>query len=451
MDRLKLLLQKFSQGDARTLAVKKNALYSIILKGISVLVSFSLVPLTIGYVSSEIYGVWLTLSSIVVWLGFLDIGFSQGLKNKLAEAIALEKWERGQSLVSTTYFLMAAIFVPVTIIAQFIIPLVDWCSLLNVPEIYREDILKSMHVLVAFCGMQQSVSVLVSVVAAYQKVALSSSFMVLGNAVSLGVIFILSNTCPPSLFTLCSAVAAIPVVILVIASVILYSRKFVKVRPSIKRIELGLSKELFGLGIKFFIINIQVLVLYQSTNVLISNISSSVWVAAYNVAYKYLNVAMMLYTIINAPLWPAYTDAYAKQDFEWMKNMKRKMQRVLLLAMACCVVMFAVSPWVYSIWVGNKIDIPLLLTAFVMVYVCVYCWMSLNCTLLVGMGKIKVETIVVVIGMVLHIPLSFIFGTYIGAYGVVLSMILINIVYAIVFSVQVRKILNRTAKGIWLE
>ncbi len=74
------------------------------------IISFMLVPLTIGYVSSDLYGVWLTLSSILTWLTFLDIGFSQGLKNKLAEAIAQTDWGKGKSLVSTTYFLMILIF-----------------------------------------------------------------------------------------------------------------------------------------------------------------------------------------------------------------------------------------------------------------------------------------------------------------------------------------------------
>ncbi|MBQ4462529.1 MAG: hypothetical protein II908_12010, partial [Bacteroidaceae bacterium] len=78
----------FFNGNSRTVAVKKNILISLLMKGVSIAVSFALVPLTIGYVSPELYGVWLTLSSIMTGLSFMDIGFSQGLKNKLTEAIA---------------------------------------------------------------------------------------------------------------------------------------------------------------------------------------------------------------------------------------------------------------------------------------------------------------------------------------------------------------------------
>lgn len=444
-------IKGFLSGDTRTVGVKKNALFSVCLRCVSIAVSFLLVPLTIGYVSSELYGVWLALSSIIVWLSFLDIGFSQGLKNKLTEALALKDYARGKKLVSTTYFLMLLVFIPIGIILQLMIPLIDWCSLLNVDVQYENDILKTMHVLLAFACLQQVVNVLVSVAAAFQKVALSNSFGVIGNFLSLVLIVAFTQFVPSSLLVLCFAITAMPILVTIVFSFALYFGRFNEVRPSPRYIDLSLTKDLFGLGYKFFIINIQVVVLYQSTNVLISNLSSPLDVATYNIAYKYLNVAMMVYTIITAPLWPAYTDAFVKGDFEWMRRMKQKMTKVLLASVVSCAAMIVLSPLVYHLWIGNKINIPFLMSLLVGGYVCVYCWMNLNGTLLVGMGKMKLETVVVVVGMILHIPLSCFFSEYIGAYGVICSMIMINAFYAIVFSVQVYKILNQKAYGIWNE
>ena len=159
-------------GDKRSINVKKNVLGSIIIKGVSMIISFMLVPLTIGYVSSDLYGVWLTLSSILTWLTFLDIGFSQGLKNKLAEAIAQTDWGKGKSLVSTTYFLMILIFAPVCILLEILVPFIDWCSLLNVSSYYVDEITLTLRILIAMACMQMIINVLISVVDAFQKVAL---------------------------------------------------------------------------------------------------------------------------------------------------------------------------------------------------------------------------------------------------------------------------------------
>lgn len=436
-------------GSGRSVAVKKNILASFALKGISIVTSFLLVPLTIGYVSAELYGVWLTLASILTWLSFMDIGFSQGLKNKLTEAIANDDWVKGKALVSTTYGMMILIMVPVCLLLELAIPFINWTDLLNVNPQYSDEIVNAMYVCIAFACLQMIVNVLVSVVAAFQKVALSNSFMVIGNVISLFLILILKETCPPSLVVLACTLAAMPIFVTIIASFILFCGKFKKVAPRVSCFNRAYIKELFGLGYKFFIINIQVLVLYQSTNVLISNVSSPNEVTTYNVAYKLLNIAMMAYTIITTPLWPAYTDAYARGDYEWIKNMRRQMQKVLTFSIAGCFAIVLFSPWIYNIWIGNEVDIPFAMTLLVAIYVSVFCYQNLNGTLLVAMSKVKLNVIILTIGMILHIPLSLLLSKFIGCYGVVASMTLITLSYGIVYNMQVSKLLNGTASGIW--
>ena len=438
-----------SVGSSRSVKVKKNILASVGIRGVSMLVSFALVPLTIGYVSSEMYGVWIAISSVLTWLCFLDIGFSQGLKNRLTEAIAKDEWKRGKALVSTTYFLMVLIFVPVCLVMEGVIPLIDWTNLLNVSSQYEQEIRNVMYVLVAFACLQMVVNVLLSVIAAFQKVALSSIFVPLGNVISLVIIYVLTKTCPPSLMALAFTLAAMPILVTIIATVVFFCGQFKKVSPSIKCIDLGLTKDLFSLGYKFFIINIQVVVLYQSTNILISHVSSPYDVTNYNVAYRLLSCAMMAYTIITAPLWPAYTDAYTRGDFDWIIAMRKKMYKVLLLSVLGCVLITLCSPIIYSIWLGDKVEVPFIMTALVAIYVSVYCWMNLNSIMVVAMSKLKLHTFLVLIGMFVHIPISLYWGHIIGAYGVLASLIIINIFYAVTLNFQVRKILNKTAWGIW--
>ena len=77
-------------GSSRSIAIKKNIIASLFLKGISILVSLQVVPLTINYINPTRYGIWLTLSSIVAWLSYFDLGFAHGFRNRFAEAVAKE-------------------------------------------------------------------------------------------------------------------------------------------------------------------------------------------------------------------------------------------------------------------------------------------------------------------------------------------------------------------------
>lgn len=407
--------------------------------------------MTLGYVSSELYGIWLTLSSIMMWLNFFDIGFTLGLKNKLAEAIALGDWNRGKALVSTTYFMMILIFIPLCILLEFIIPYINWPSFLNVNAIYNDEIIKTLYVLVACFCLQMIVNVLTAVIAAYQKVALSSAFPVMGNFMSLIAIWILTKLCPPSLMALAFAISAMPIFVLLLASAILFHKRFKAVSPNFKSIDKTYIKDLFNLGAKFFLIQIQVVILYQCTNILISNVSGPNEVTAYNIAYKYLGVAMMIYTIILSPLWPAFTDAYTKKDFTWMKNIYGKMVKLYFASAVALILMVVISPIIYHLWIGEKANIPLLMTCCVAIYMLIHSWDTLQVQLINGIGAIKLQTYVTTIGLILHIPLSLFIGQYIGAIGVVISMIIINIIYSSFFTIQISKLLNQKAKGIWAK
>jgi len=446
----KIINKILTSNSSRTQSIKQNIVGSFLIKGTSIAISLLLVPLTLGYVSSEIYGIWLTISSILYWLTYMDVGFTLGLKNRLAEAISQKNFTKGRSLVSTTYFIMTAIFVPLTIVLLLMSSYINWCSFLNIDTTYQTEVTKTMQILFVFMALQMISNVFIAVVAAFQKVALSSLFNVIGQFFALIIIFIMTRCIPPALTNLAFAYSMMPVLVVIVASFIFFKGKFKQVSPTIKSVNLKYVKDLGGLGVKFFIIQIQMIVLYQATNILISHIDGPTAVTQYNIAYKVLNVIVMVYTIILSPLWPAFTDAYTQKDFTWMKNIYHKMTYVfyfLCIAIVCTVL---ISPILYKIWIGDKVDIPFVLTCSIAIYTIIHCWDSLQVMLINGVGTVKLQTYVVLIGLILHIPLSLFLGQFIGILGVIISMCIINLIYSFFFTTQIRKILSQKATGIWI-
>lgn len=442
---------KMVSGNSRTQIVKKNIAGSLLIKGISIIVSFVMVPMTLGYVSSELYGIWLTLSSVMVWLNFFDIGFTLGLKNKLAEALALRDTHRGRHLVSTTYAIMIIVFVPLALIIWGIIPFVDWCSFLNVSSEFADEIRSALYVIGACFCLQMILNVLTAVISAYQKTALSASFPVIGNIFSLIVIFLLTKTKLVSLTYLALAISAMPIIVIALATLILFRTTFKEVSPALHYMSRKYVKDLFYLGAKFFLIQIQVVVLFQTTNILISNLSGPNEVTSYNIVYKYIHVALMIFNIILTPLWPAFTDAYTKRDFLWMRKVYNRVMILWLMSAICIVLMVIASPLVYDLWIGDKAQIPLLMTIVVAIYMIINSLDSLQVFLINGTGCVRLQTYVTLVGLIFHIPLSFLIGQYIGCYGVLASLILITAFYTTIFTIQINRIINNKAEGIWCK
>ena len=113
--------------------------------------------------------------------------------------------------------------------------------------------------------------------------------------------------------------------------------------------------------------------------------------------------------------------------------------------------MVLLSPIAYHIWIGDRTSVPILMTSSLGVYFTVSSWLSIQITLINGIGKVKLQSYVTLFGMFLHIPLSLILGCFIGAYGVVASMTFITVIYSIFFTIQIQRLLDGKAVGIWNE
>lgn len=137
-------------GNSRSIIVKKNIIASFFLKCISILVSLQVVPLTITYINPTKYGIWLTLSSIIAWLSYFDLGFAHGFRNRFSEAKANGNILLAKEYVSTTYAVLSVLFLSVFFIAVIINHFLDWSSILNVATIYRSELHDVFNILTVF-------------------------------------------------------------------------------------------------------------------------------------------------------------------------------------------------------------------------------------------------------------------------------------------------------------
>lgn len=443
------LRRLFSSDNVRTDRIKKNIGATFVLRIISIITSFMLVPMTIQYVSAELYGVWLTLSSMIQWLSFFDVGFGNGLRNKLATALALGKYDQGKIFVSTTYFVLCLIFFVVGGVTWFVIPFVNWPLLLNVSPELGETLINVVRIVLATFVVQIILKIVQNVCQAHQLQSLSSAMDSFSNVLALGGIYVLTKTTFPSLQNLALVFTLCPIILLVLFSIYLYSTKFNKVAPSLLCIRLNYAKDILSLGSKFFIIQIAAIVYFQTTNLIISNICGAESVSVYNVTYKYLNIALMMLSIILAPIWSAFTDAYAKSDFPWMNRLFNKLLKIYVFCALGIFGLVLVSPIVYDLWLGGRLLIPLPVTVALALYMMILAWSQMLVTIINGIGKVKLQMWCSILVLIVYLPLSFFLGRLWGLLGIISALFFTATPNAIVAYVQVKKILMRKAEGVW--
>jgi O-antigen/teichoic acid export membrane protein len=443
------LLGLVTKGHERSVKAKKNILASFVIKGLGIAISLVLVPLTINYINPSRYGIWLTLSSIVGWFSFFDIGFGNGLRNKLAEAKAKGEEELAKIYVSTTYAILSIIIGIVLVLFLCINPFVNWAKVLNTtPDMAGELSILVIIVFVFFC-LRFVFQLINTVLSANQEPAKAAFFDFLGSLFSLLIIFVLTKTTSGNLILLGATFSLTPVLVLFVSSFWFYKRDYKRFAPSLKFVKFRYARNLMSLGIKFFVIQIAALVLFNTSNIIVTQLFGPAEVTTFNVSFKLFSVITMIFSIIALPLWSAFTDAYARNEFGWIKTTLSKMTKVWILLIVLTIITLVSSPWIYKMWVGNSVSVPFALSAAMSSYVIVYVWQTIHVFFLNGIGKIRLQLYLVIFSGLINIPLAIFLGKKMGLVGITLTSTLLFTFMGIIFSIQTKKILNRTAVNIW--
>lgn len=433
-----LLLRFWNNPDERTKKMNRNSAYSIVVRFAGILISLLLIPYTLDYLNPYEYGIWITLNSILTWINYFDIGLGNGLRNKLGQAIASKNLKLGKIYVSTTFALLFFIVLILSCGIIIINNYIDWNDILNT-ETKIDGLNKLVNIVLICMCLSFILRTVGTIYLAYQRTWISSLLTFLGSLLSLFWIIYLKYNVEPSLMNVAIAYSLSPLIVYLLAYPITFYIQYKEIRPSLLHIRTQYIKELGGLGFKFFFLQIACLLIFATSNFLISNIFSPKEVTPYSIASRYFNVVAMVFMIIINPLWSAITDAYAKQDIKWINSNIMKMIRLWVLSSIFLLFMVIISPIVYKIWIGSSVIIPLSLSFSIAIYNIIYLWTNIFSAYCNGVGHLKGALWSMSVAAIAFIPLCYVLSDFVGIDGVAYSMAIVLLIPAFVLFFNYRK------------
>lgn len=444
-----MIFEKIYKGDSRTVKANINILAAGGFKVLDTLIYLLLVPLTLGYLNPYEYGIWLTLNSILSWIDSFDIGLGNGLRNKLAEALANDDKELARKYVSTTLLMLIVLVVVFSVIGYLTIGLVNWESLLNIEVGTVSNITQIIQVSFFFFCLNFVLKFIGNVFQALQLPAVMYLMNLAGHTLSLIVIYILTKTTTGSLFLVALVYSATPPLIYALTYPVTFKKLYRYLDPSLRYFDRSCIKELFNLSVLFFVLQIASLVLFSLSNVLISNMFGPAEVTPYNIVQRYFGVIPMLTNIIIAPMWSATTDAYTRGDMQWIKKTHYSLLKLIGAVIVILLLMVLISPVVYKVWIGNKVKIPIILSVLMAVYSFILLWSQSYSYLLNGMGKLRLQTINTICVAIAFYPICRFLGGQLHVPGILLGMCVVNLSGAVLNTIQFNKVMLEKARGIW--
>lgn len=445
------IVDRLGINSSRTKNIIKHLGWSTFFKIGSVVANFLIVPLTIDYLDNENYGIWLTLSAFIGWFSFFDIGLGHGLRNKFSEAKTEGNYILAKAYVSCAYYIISIIGIVVLIAFLIANQFIDWTSVFNTSKSLEPNLLLLMPIVFSFFVMQMVLKLITTIYAADQNHSIYNKVEFFTRVFSLLLIYLLLQLGNSSLLLFGSIFSALPVVILLALNIFAFSGTYSEFKPSLKFFKKRYLKDITGLGFNFFIVQIAMLVLYSTDNFIITKIFGPTEVVPYSIAQKYFSILFMAHSLLVMPYWSAFTEAYAKKEYNWIKHSVKTVQRIWLLVPLGLIVMLFFAKMFYLFWVGESVVVPWNLSAAMALSVALMTYQSMYVQFLNGIGKIRVQLYVNIFSLILNIPLSIYFAKTLelGLAGVILATCVSLLLSVVLYPVQYKKLINGTATGVW--
>ncbi len=227
-----------------------------------------------------------------------------------------------------------------------------------------------------------------------------------------------------------------------------FFRKQKQITPSIRFFKKRTIYSLFGLSINFFIIQLCMIIIFSTDNVIISKLLGPSEVASYDIVLKLFQVIITFTIIIQDPFWALYADAFEKKDFSWIKKTIKRWNILFFPFLIIVLLLMYFARPVIKFWLQYDLKIPESLIICMGIFVIVRAYGIIYMFFLNGIGKIKLQMWLYVFGALINIPLSIYFVKYmnLGSSGVILGTICSLISMSIALPLQTIMIMKKGEK-----
>ena len=442
----------FNPSHQRSSLLVKNILVSFLIKGWSAIVVFMMVPVTLHCLGEYKNGVWLTISSLMLWIDNMDIGLGNGLRNKLAVYMAHDDTERARGLVSSTFAMLTCIMVPSMLILLLLIYFGDMYGFLNVSpsQVYSLDTV--LVVTVVFVCSTFIFKLIGNFYMGLQLPAVSNLLVCLGQTLALVGTYIVYLSGSHSLMWIALVNTSAPFIVYLLAYPITFYYKYPHLRPSFHLININEAKSVMSMGVKFFVMQITGVVLFMTANILISKLFSPQMVTPYQITYRYFSLMLVIFTVICMPFWNATTDAYERGDIAWIRLANKRLDLMTLCIFIGMVVMVLLSHTIYRIWIDKETVIDIKMSIAMATYIFILIVSMRYSYFINGIGKLWLQLIFTTSAAILFIPLAYLIAHWThDIIWFIAVMCAVNIPGLIVNRIQFGKLINGKATGIWIK
>lgn len=442
-------IKKKLMGNENDRIVFLNILGSFLVKGGSLFLNLFTIPAYMRFFNDNaVYGIWLTILSVLTWILYFDVGISHGLRNNLIEPIVNKNWKAIKEYISSAYISVTLIAAGLALAFVGLIVVMDWNKFFNIGiDVVDADTLR-LVVGIAVIGilLQFIFRTITSVLYALQKSFVPNMLNLISSASLLMFVIVCpSKDVKTNLLTLVTANVITVNLPLVIATFIIFNKVLKGCAPSISTFNMQSARAIMGLGGAFFFLQILQMLLMNTNEFIITNMISPAYVVEYQMYFKLFNVISTVFSLAIVPIWSAIAKAKAENNYIWIRSMHNKLMLMGILGISFEFLLIPVLQFVMNLWLGEGVLEVNYVTALLFALMNgLFMWMTFESNVTNGLGELTIQKVFVGGGMILKFAVVLVFARIIKDYRIViLANILAILPYCIVQPLWMRKYLDK--------
>jgi O-antigen/teichoic acid export membrane protein len=372
-----------------------TTLTSFAAQGTTIFTGLVSVPLTVGYLGPELYGVWLTIGSLLMWLAVTDFGFGgNALINALAEAHGRDDRELARELVATAFWFLTAIALIIGAVFFLALPHIPWHRVFNVSMgVPDSDLRWGASLALAGFLLTFPLGVITGIYHGYQEGYLSNAWATGGGIASLAALIAVTRF-EGGLPLLVAALWGVRLLVTLASAVHVFSRHRPWLRPSRSHASRRGAVRLGSLGGKYLAAQLAGIGMFQSQPMIVAQVLGAAHVGVFNVAQRLLTVPQFVAQVLTQPLMSAYGEAQARGDWPWIRHtFRRSMWLSVAVTSVLTVPLALFAEPLITLWVGPGLLPPRGLVIGLAVYVLAAGWVTPASVLLYGLERVGAQAI----------------------------------------------------------
>ncbi len=393
--------------------MKFNLFFSLFLKFFSMLVSFASIPLYINYFNNDnVLGLWFAILAILNWIMYFDLGIGNGLKNELIRLISKNDF-LGAKILYIQALKFIALIASIFIIISFIVLISLY--FLNTQELYgisKEKFYLSISLLLVAVAIQLPLKLSIAGLLSFQKSAISNLpifitpmlvmfFLILNESFEGGEEFLILS------IVYCFALV-LPLTITVVYFFSILNTKVINSK-STKPTSSSFRNEVVKPGLSFFYVQILLLIVVGSNEIIILNLLGGDQVVDYQIYYRLYSIGLVFFTTFCIPLWGYLRKSFLENNVDETFRYTKYLILSFFLTLLIILSFFAFDMLIFKLWIDeDSFNYSLSDSLYMSIYIATLVMVNLTAVFTNSFGKLRYQAIGLLIAFILKLLLCFV-------------------------------------------